>query len=337
VPHAFDAAAGAFTASGTTPPATWADPDGDPVTPLGFAWVHEGDGGAPFSGADLGDRATFALAVPSARPGDAAHLLGPGVSRRVELTVSDANGARATARWTVEVANRPPRLADPVAAASVDHAFDAATGRYRARAPLSAWVDDDGDPLVLSVAGDAGCGEASLAGGRAWVVCEQAWAGTPDAGSFARPRDLVASVRDPWAAGPAQATRLDIRNRAPRLLAASALLPAACRLSLTCCDDAPGAPCRVPDAVVAPSAGSAALLVDDDGDPLAVGLAGDACLSAAPPPAQPCPAAGCELGLSLCGGPLQCGAFQPAGVLSVTASDGLAAVAGTVSVEAACR
>jgi hypothetical protein len=93
----------------------------------------------------------------------------------------------------------------------------------------------------------------------------------------------------------------------------------------------------VPDAVVAPSAGSAALLVDDDGDPLAVGLAGDACLSAAAPPAQPCPAAGCEVGLSLCGGPLQCGAFQPAGVLSVTASDGLASVAGTVSVEAACR
>ena len=336
VPHAYDAASRTFSASGTTPPASWSDPDGDPVASLGFAWVHEGDGTGTFAGVDLGDRATFAVSVPYARPEDAALLVGPGVSRRIDLTVSDVNGARAGTRWTVAVGNRAPRLADPVPTASVEHAFDPVGQTYRARAPLSAWVDDDGDPLFASVAGDAGCAALGEEGGRVSVGCEMAYAGSPAAGSFARPRDLVASVRDPWDAGPPQATRLEIRNRAPRLLADVAQLPTTCSPSLTCCDEPPGARCETHDQVMAAAAGALPLLTDDDGDPMSIHVDGDPCLAAAAP-AQPCPATGCEVGLSLCGGALLCGAFQPAGVLSIAASDGLASASGVVAVESICR
>jgi hypothetical protein len=336
VPHRYEPASRTFTASGTTPPATWSDPDGDPLAPLGFTWVHEGDGAGTFGGTDLGDRASFAVSVPYGRPEDASLLLGPGVTRRIDVAVADVNGARSAASWSVAVGNRPPRLVDPVPATAVDHAYDAAGRRYVARAPLSAWADDDGDPLVPSVSGDAGCAAATEDRGRVAVTCEMPYPGIPAAGSFARRRELVASVRDPWAPGPSQATRLEIRNRAPRLLADVAQLSTSCGPSPTCCDEPPGARCQVHDAVMAPASGAVPLLADDDGDPLDVTVLGDPCLAAAAPQ-QPCPAAGCEVGLSLCGGALLCGAFQPAGVLSLAASDGLAAASGVVSVESICR
>jgi hypothetical protein len=345
VHHAYDPVLRRFTASGTTPPVAWSDPDGDPVTPLGVAFGHSGDGpGSTFGGVDLGDRAQFAVVVPHGPAGSPAFLTGPGATRIVEFPVADANGARASARWAVEVDNRLPRLEAAVAAVAVPHAYHAATARYVAEAALSTWVDDDGDPLVPVVSGDALCAEISaevgLAGAasraRAVVGCALPYPGIPAVEALAGGHDLTVTLSDPWGAGPAQASRVEIGNRAPRLLAASVVLAASCSPIGACCDDSFALGCRAHEVVMAPSSGEARLVVDDDGDPLALGLGGGSCLSATAP-AQPCPAEGCGVTLALCGGPLQCGAFTPSGVLALTASDGLDRLEGSVEVDAACR
>jgi hypothetical protein len=345
VHHAYDPALRRFTAWGTTPPAAWSDPDGDPVTPLGVAFGHSGDGpGATFGGVDLGDRAQFTIAVPHGATGSPAFLTGPGATRVVDFPVADANGARASARWAVEVDNRLPRLESAVPALAVPHAYDAAGVRYVAQAALSTWVDDDGDPLVPSVSGDARCAEVSAEGrvvgaasrARAVVGCALPYPGVPAVEALAGGHDLMVTMSDPWGAGPAQASHVEIGNRAPRLLATSVMLVASCTPIGACCDDGLALGCRAHEVVMAPSSGEARLVVDDDGDPLALGLPGGSCLSATAP-AQPCPAEGCAVALALCGGPLQCGAFAPSGVLGLTASDGLGRLEGSVAVDAACR
>ena len=336
VPHIYDATGRRFLAAGVTPPVAWSDPDGDPVVSLGYSFVHSGDGAGSFGGLDLGDRASFEVTVPYLQPSDAAFLVGPGPSRRIDLAVADVNGARAGTSFTVTVGNHAPRLALAVPWLAVEHGYDPAGQRYVARASLSEWVDDDGDPLLPSVAGDPLCTEVSEVQGRATVACSMAYPGAPAVDRFAGGHGVTVSMRDPWAAGPSQDSHVEIRNRAPRLLATSAGLTTPCTTSSTCCEPAASHGCSEFDVVVAPAAGMVPLVVDEDGDPLALVLTGDACLSAAPP-SQPCAGSGCEIGLALCGGPLRCGAASRAGTLSLVALDGLARTAGSVVVQPQCQ
>ncbi len=338
LPHGFEAATSRFVASGETSPATWSDPDGDPVQPVGFTATRSGDGGNVLDVQGLGDRARITVVVPYTRPADAAWLIGPDVSRRVELVVSDVNGARGSTAWQVEVANRAPRLANAVAAASVDHTYEAPFQRYAAQAALSTWVDDDGDPLAFSVSGAAPCAEVAGRQGTAWVTCGAPFTGRPGPGGLVGSHDLLVAVADPFEAGPAGATRLEIRNRPPRLLAPYAPMPVACRADpVACCSTDPGKGACVQHDVVFPQTTSAlAIVVDDDGDPLDLAAtATGACLSSAPiPPA--CSGASCSPLLTMCGAPSACGAFIPMGVLAVTVHDGLAGASGEVQVEGVC-
>jgi len=48
LPHAYEASTRSFVAAGDTPAATWTDPDGDPVAPVGFTSARSGDGGHVF-------------------------------------------------------------------------------------------------------------------------------------------------------------------------------------------------------------------------------------------------------------------------------------------------
>ena len=338
IPHTFQASSRTFVASGTTPPLVVSDPDGDPVTSLGFAFAHAGDGAAVFSGVDQGDRASVSVAVPYASPSDAALLVGPSVVRRADLTVVDANGASATGGFLVVVGNNAPRLSAPVAAAAVNHSFDAAGGRYLAVAPLSTWVDDDGDPLYPAVSGDPACSTVAEQQGTAWVTCALPFAGSAAVGAFAGSHPLSVTMSDPFGPGASQATALTILNRAPRLVASSALLPAACTPTSACCEPGAGR-CSSPDVAFGPGSATVGLAVDDDGDPVSLSLGASGCLSAqaANAGAAACPATGCEATLSLCGLPSQCMTVFPEGTLSVTASDGLDFVQGTLAVSSVCR
>jgi hypothetical protein len=338
LPHGYDAVSAQFVATGETPAASWSDPDGDPVIPLGFTSTRSGDGGSVFDVQGLGDRARITVVVPYARPVDAALLIGPGVARRVDLVVADANGARASTGWDVEVANRLPRLAVPVANASVDHTYEASFQRYAAQAALSTWVDDDGDPITVSVGDDAACSDVVERQGTAWVTCSAPFTGSPDAGRLAGIHALWASAADPFAAGPVQETRLEIRNRPPRLAVQSLTMEMPCAVDrLTCCS--PGVEkgtCEGHDFQYVETSAPTPVVVDDDGDPLDLSTsATGGCLSAAPVD-RPCAGAACAPALALCGGRWACGAWFPTGSLSVAAGDGLASVAGTIAVEGIC-
>jgi hypothetical protein len=338
LPHGYEPATRRFVASGETGPATWSDPDGDPVTSLGYVATHAGDGGAVFDAQEQGDRARLTVVVPYEKPADAARLIGPSVSRRVDLAVADANGARAATSWEVTVANRAPRLAAAVPATSVDHTFEAAAARYAAQAALSTWVDDDGDPLALSVSGDARCPELVERQGTAWVTCSAPFSGRPDPGGLVGTRVLAVAARDPFEAGPGQETRLEVRNRPPRLAATQITLAMTCKPDRTCCTTDPGkGNCSEYDFIWVETSAAAAVAVDDDGDPLDVAVAAaGGCLTAAPV-AGACTGSACDPMLTLCGDRWACGAFLPDGSLAVSAGDGLAAVAGTVTVQATCR
>jgi hypothetical protein len=338
LPHAFEPATGTFVATGTTPPATWSDPDGDPVTPVGFSSTRSGDGGNVLDVQDLGDRARVTVVVRYGQPSDAAFLIGPDVRRRVELWVADGNGGRGSTGWDVTVANRPPHLATAVASASVDHAFDAVGQRYVAEAALSTFVDDDGDPLALALAGDPLCDGLAERQGTALVTCALPYGGRPGVQAFAGTRTLRIDSRDPFEAGASQSTALEVRNRAPRMLATAVQLQTTCAPLNVCCSTDTGAKgCLEPDFRFDPVSAAPVLLVDDDGDPLDVALApSDSCLAAAAP-AQPCPAGGCALGLSMCGARAACGAWSPSARLALTADDGAARVAADLPVDAYCR
>lgn len=337
IPHGYEPATRRFIATGETPAATWSDPDGDPVASLGFTASRTGVGDELFDVQGLGDRARITVVVPYGRPSDAAFLIGPGVSRRVELAVADPNGARASTAWDVVVTNRPPRLVAAVPAASVDHAYDATGLRYTAEAPLSTWVDDDGDPLLLGVSGDPDCGDLAERGGTAWVTCATPFTGRPGPGRLVGFHDLAVSAADPFEAGPTQATRLEIRNRPPRLLATTLPLGVACRDTLGCCErGTPKNICLLREMTWLASSATVPLVVDDDGDPLDVSTtATGGCLEASTvPPA--CLGAACAPVLKTCGGPSACGTWSPMGTLAVSATDGLATAAGDLPLDVLC-
>ncbi len=339
LPHGYDSATRRFIATGETSPATWSDPDGDPVAPLGFTSSRSGDGGNVFDVQGLGDRARITVVVPYTKPSDAGFLIGPGVSRRVELVVADVNGARASTGWDVEVTNRAPRLVTAVPSASVDHTYEAPFQRYTAQAALSSWVDDDGDPLLLAVQGDTTCTDVVERQGTAWVTCSAPFAGRPDVGRLAGQHAFSVTAADPFVPGPAQATRLEIRNRPPRLVAATLTLGMACAsVGPTCCTEgiAKGT-CLEYDFRFVQTSVLTPVVLDDDGDPLDLSLAASGgCLTAAPP-VQPCAGTGCAPVLTMCGDQWACAAWAPAGTLSVSAGDGLAGVTGPVTVDGVCR
>lgn len=338
LPHGYDASTGRFVATGETGVATWSDPDGDPVSPLGFTSSRSGDGGNVFDVQGLVDRARITVVVPYARPSDAALLIGPGVSRRVELIVADVNGARASTAWDVEVTNRLPRLVTPVANTSVDHTYEASFQRYAAQAPLSTWVDDDGDPLLLSVTGAPSCPEVVERSGTAWVTCSSPFTGRPDPGRLVGVHSLTISAADPFGAGPAQPAALEVRNRAPRLVAPTVFLSMPCDVDrVGCCISNPEkGTCIERDLQFLETSLATAVVVDDDGDPLDVAtVASGGCLAAGPAPSA-CVGAACAPVLTMCGNRSFCGEWTPSGTLAVDGHDGLARVTGSISVEGVC-
>jgi hypothetical protein len=121
-------------------------------------------------------------------------------------------------------------------------------------------------------------------------------------------------------------------------VATQALLPATCTPTATCCDlGSGGQKCLEHDYAWSPSSAAPVLVVDDDGDPLDLAPASDGtCLAAPAPGTASCGPEGCPVTLSLCGGRSTCNTFEPAGTLSLTASDGVATTSGVVSVNAAC-
>jgi hypothetical protein len=338
LPHGYDAATRRFIATGDTPAATWSDPDGDPVTPLGFTSSRSGDGGNVLDVQGLGDRARITVVVPYAKPSDAAYLIGPGVSRRVELVVADVNGARASAGWDVDVENRAPRLVTAVPSASVDHTYEAPFRRYTAQAALSSWVDDDGDPVLFSVQGDAACTDVVERQGTAWVTCSAPFAGRPDAGRLVGTHALSVSAADPFVPGPSQQTRLEIRNRPPRIVVAQVGLGMACvQDRMNCCMAGPTkGTCLEWDIRFVTVSAVTPVVVDDDGDPLDLSVtAAGGCLTS-DAPVKPCTGDACSPLLTMCGDRTTCGLWAPTGTLSVAGGDGLASVSGPITVEGTC-
>ena len=338
LPHAYEAATRSFVAAGSTPTATWTDPDGDPVTPVGFSSSRTGDGGNVFDVQGQGDHARLTVVVRHGGPGDAPFLIGPGVRRHVDLVVADVNGARGTAGWDVTITNRPPRLATAVTAASVDHAFEGAAQRYAAQAALSSWVDDDGDPLEFSSSGDPLCLDVANRQGTAWVTCSLAYPGRPAVASFAGTRSIRVAARDPFEPGPSQDTSLEIRNRSPRPLAVGVELFTSCTNTRVCCETDPETrACLEFKYRYDPVSGVVPLVVDDDGDPLDLAVtASGTCLAVSGAPSS-CGPEGCSFELSLCGDPSICSRSKTVGSLALAASDGLGSLYTHVGVADSCR
>lgn len=338
LPHAYEAATRSFVAVGSTPATTWTDPDGDPVTLVGFSSSRTGDGGNVFDVQGQGDHARLTVVVPYTRPGDAAFLIGPDVQRHVDLVVADVNGGRGAAGWDVTISNRAPRLVTAVPTASVDHSYEAAAQRYAAQASLSSWVDDDGDPVEFSNSGDPLCLDVTNRQGTAWVTCSLPYPGRPAAASFAGTRSIRVAARDPFEPGPSQDTALEIRNRPPRPLAVNVEFYTSCTNTKACCEiDPETRTCMEfkyrydPVSMVVP------LVVDDDGDPLDLtATASGTCLAVAGAPPS-CGPEGCAFELSLCGDPSFCSRSKAGGSLALTASDGLGSLSTTVAVGDNCR
>jgi len=338
LPHRFDAAARKFLAGGETPAATWTDPDGDPVTLAGFTSVQSGAGPGVFEVLGVGDRARLSISVPYSSPADGAFLLGPGVSRRAEIVVADVNGAHGTTGWDVEVTNRPPRLVSPVPFASVDHTFEASFQRYAAQAELSTWVDDDGDPLLLAVGGDPACADVLERGGTAWVTCSAPFTGRADLDRIVGIHSLAVSAADPFDQGPVQQTRLEVRNRPPRLVASRIAFPMTCAADPNrCCSGFDKWSCPDSDFDFIATSIPVRVAADDDGDPIDLSISSPPlwCLSIGSVP-RPCTEPACIPVLTMCGLTSGCGATTPTGSFTATASDGLATVSGTVNVQGVC-
>jgi hypothetical protein len=198
-------------------------------------------------------------------------------------------------------------------------------------------VDDDGDPIVLSTSGDPVCADVAERGGVAWVSCGAPFTGRPDPARLVGTHDFLLSASDPFEPGPAQTTRLEIRNRPPRLVSPSLLVQVGCRAMPTCCE--PGiakGTCVLHEREYLPASADIPVVVDDDGDPLDVtAVPSGGCLAASPlPPA--CTGAACTPAITTCGNLSECRTWRPDGLLSVAASDGLTDVAADLPLDARC-
>lgn len=343
VPHVFSPSApgaptGTMVALGATPALVVTDPDGDPFDAT-FGSTHSGDGANAFLVQGLGDHATFSAMVLYGGPADAAYLIGPGVSRTVTFAAVDANGAAGGATWQIEVTNRPPRVVAPVTALQVPHSFDAGRSRYLAAAALSAFADDDGDPLSI----DAATGDPICAGKRlepttlaAEVECAVPYAGTPAANAIAGLHAVTATARDPWAGTPAT-TNVTIGNRAPRPTSAAVTLSPGCTTGGCCLIDPISKTC---DSYYMTQGAAAATVpspaTDDDGDPMLLTYAAQGSCATVSPSSDVCVPGSCTVDLSLCGQAHVCGGTATSGSISVTATDGDLSLATSFTVDASC-
>lgn len=237
VPHRYDESR-RFIAGGEFP-VTVVDPDGDPVTRRAPLGRHLNVGPEDiFEVADGGDVLTYYVSVHYDEAADAAHLIGENVVREIELTVDDVNGATTTEILPLVIGNRPPRAISTMASATVGHSYDAATSTYRARAAISRFVDDDGDPVFGGSTGDAVCHAITIdPTGQAFVDCELLFQGTSSMLQFAGNHVIFQRVEDPWSSAAAQAATIAITNRPPTVTSGSGSLTASCsKDTRECCE-----------------------------------------------------------------------------------------------------
>lgn len=343
VPHLFSpsapgASTGTMVALGATPALVVTDPDGDPFEAT-FGHAHSGDGANAFLVQGLADHATFSVMVLYGGPADAAYLIGPGVSRTITFAAVDANGAIGSASWEIEVTNRPPRVVAPVTALEVPHTFDAGRSRYLAVAALSAFADDDGDPLWI----DAATGDPICAGQQlepttlaAEVECAVPYAGVPAANAIAGLHAVTATARDPWAGTPAT-TNVTIGNRAPRLTSGTMTLSPSCSTGTCCLVDPDTKVCQ--DYYMTQGVAAATIqppLSDDDGDPMLLTYAAQGSCATISPSSDVCVPGSCSVDLSLCGHVRACGATATSGIISTVATDGDLSLATSFTAAASC-
>jgi hypothetical protein len=330
VPHTFDAAGSRFLATGSLGAPGVADPDGDPIRAQGFTATATGAGPSTFELRTVGGNTEFTVAVPYATQADAAYLIGaPGLSRGLVYGAEDVNGGRGEAVWAVQIDNRPPRLAARATSASVDHAYDRATGNYLATAPLGSYVDDDGDPILQrGDTGDAGCPVLApvIGAGTPMLQCRMASGGRPRVHLFAGSNPVQVVVGDPWSALPAESFALTVQNRPPRL-ADSPAVNASCSLGTACCDfDTATRTCLLrAEGNAAGTASAPPPVVDDDGDPLDVTLTGSSCASVAPA-AVTCNGVCPAVTFSLCARTPTC---APLPTIQFAVTDGAASASGS--------
>ena len=332
--HAFDGAA--FTSTGEVP-FTVTDPDGDELVGLTVEWHHVGDGplGA-FSGTvlDAPSRVTFSVVVPFTSRSDAQYLIGgPGLERSIRFSISDVNGAVVTDVWPIVVGNRPPRPISAPAGLAFDHTYDAVALAYRAAAPLTTWLDPDGDPLWQVPGSDTGdplCPTFDVVNGVSTLSCSLAFTGTPAVANFAGTHLVSQQVQDPWVAAPSPSTvSFTILDRAPTIVIGNVPLGHTTCTDGDCCEwvTDPESHQLVCDAVLefCDPAGSAVITgwwKDADGDPLTVTLTDDA--------TKVCLPSACSMTVNSSGVAYQCG--STAEVFKTTASDGAATASASFSI-----
>ncbi len=218
----------------------------EPAGPVVFHWTVDPPPSGPL---DAHQRVTFAPSADVSNPSVHIDVDEPALAALVNdwvfrVTAHDDAGPLGEATTRISVKNRPPVLANPATAVSVNHSYSG--GFYRATARASRWVDPDGDPLT--VAGSTGstiCSSASLeADGTAVVQCALAFGGTPGLTGFATTQVVTVRASDPWAAAATPAnTALTILNR--DVVASSSTVGVAGDCSEgTCCgwDQEPGEP-----------------------------------------------------------------------------------------------
>jgi hypothetical protein len=336
--HGF--ASGLFTASGEVP-FTISDPDGDAFVGPSVEWRHAGDGDGTFAGELRSNpsRVTFSISVPYTIRADAQHLIGgAGLERTIVFTFSDVNGAQATETWPIVVGNREPSVVSSSVPATVDHWYDAAASAYRAAAAHSTWLDPDGDPLFAqsSSTGDSACTEFTFAEGTgervASVQCALAFQGYPAAlASFVGAHVVSLDVRDPWRpAGSPRTTVVTIANRPPGFVSRPPdVVRGSCSTAGWC--DAEGVQRMYRADAVTTSAASR--WTDPDGDPLSIQATGGTGVT--PEPTLVCTPSTCSFRVGLSAISALCGnVFR---TFSTYATDGLASVAGNVSLERVCE
>jgi len=197
------------------------DPDGDPVTAVTLVpRVEAGrpaSSGAALTGVGGGSfRFGTAIAYP-------AEFRSPAGESGFSLTAtaSDPFGTSAPAQpsLAIRILNRPPVPTLAPDTVSTGHRYDAGLGAYLAAAELAAFVDPDGDPLVVDApADDPDCGALTLAGGVVSVACRRDFALTPTAvptlAGFAGQHALTPGVSDGWDTT-RRATALVVEDRPP--------------------------------------------------------------------------------------------------------------------------
>jgi hypothetical protein len=272
VPHRYHESR-RFIAGGEIP-VTVVDPDGDPLTRRPLLGRHLNDGPEDtFDVADEGDVVTYYVTVRYDEPADAGHLIGEGVVREIELTVDDVNGATVSEILPLVIGNRPPRAVTIVSSMTTGHRYDAPTSTYRARAPISRFVDDDGDPMFGGSTGDGICHAIDVdETGQAWVDCELLFQNTPAMLQFATDHVIYQRVEDPWvAATTAAPATIVITNRPPTVTSGTASFSTSCGTNRDeCCEwDLDLNRCVVfPKTYEAGSVSISPHATDPDGDPV---------------------------------------------------------------------